>query len=112
MPNLRLAPVTIAILPEIGHRTSFKTFTAEDAENAEKSTRQLNPEGKKSAQKSKKFVFLCALCVSAVKSLFRGQSSFFGILLMAYSARAVIVRLGLMPGLAGTIAPSTTYRPG
>ena len=35
-----------------------------------------------------------------------------GTRLMAYSARAVIVRLGLTPGLAGTIEPSTTYRPG
>ena len=32
--------------------------------------------------------------------------------LMAYSARAVIVKLGLMPGLAGTTDASTTYRPG
>jgi hypothetical protein len=35
-----------------------------------------------------------------------------GTWLMAYSASAVIVRLGLMPGLAGMIEPSTTYSPG
>ena len=32
--------------------------------------------------------------------------------LIAYSASAVIVRLGLTPGLPGTIEPSTTYSPG
>ena len=37
---------------------------------------------------------------------------FGGILLMAYSARAVMVRLGFTPGLAGTTEPSTTYKPG
>ncbi len=37
---------------------------------------------------------------------------FVSILLMAYSANAVIVRLGFTPGLAGIIEPSTMYKPG
>src|SRR3990172_7277141 len=42
----------------------------------------------------------------------RWRSARDGIWLMAYSARAVMVRLGLMPGLAGMTEPSTTYSPG
>lgn len=40
------------------------------------------------------------------------RSDLAGILLMAYSARAAMVSDGLMPGLAGMIEPSTTYKPG
>jgi hypothetical protein len=40
------------------------------------------------------------------------DASLGGILDMAYSARAVMVRLGLTPGLAGMIEPSTMYSPG
>lgn len=41
-----------------------------------------------------------------------GSPGLDGIRLMAYSASAVIVRLGFTPGLAGTMEPSTTYKPG
>src|SRR6266508_5106121 len=37
---------------------------------------------------------------------------FFSTLLIAYSASAVIVRLGFTPGFAGIMEPSTTYNPG
>ena len=43
------------------------------------------------------------------------QSSFFshsGILLIAYSAMAVMVRLGFTPKFEGIEDPSTTYSPG
>jgi hypothetical protein len=48
----------------------------------------------------------------AQRSFGYGFVAFSLILLIAYSAKAVMVRLGLTPGLAGITEPSTTYKPG
>src|SRR5690606_18748393 len=57
-------------------------------------------------------VALCCHRVCDVASGSRTRApSFAGMRLMAYSARAAIVRLGLMPGFAGMMDPSTTYSP-